>query len=173
MRLKILENANKMLRESKLMYEAKIWRLEDGWKGTGLVQRKYCKRVLLSTPRFAVNGVVELKLGKDSRRGKVLCLAVKFRPWIPQIDKKETVRGSYEWQINNFKFGSWAIKPSEELDNIGLGYIWWDPQDNVASRTNKKNERKMQWCSMIGYVCKYKRKAVTVITKYCGPGKNT
>jgi hypothetical protein len=47
------------------------------------------------------------------------------------------IRYSYEWQVNNLKFGSWAKKLREELDKIGLGYIWQYPQDNSVSRTCK------------------------------------
>jgi hypothetical protein len=39
------------------------------------------------------------------------------------MDKEELIKGCYGWQINTFKFGSWAKKLSEELHKIGLGYI--------------------------------------------------
>jgi hypothetical protein len=50
------------------------------------------------------------------------------------MDMEELVRGWYEQQTNNLKFGSWAKKLSEELDKIGLGYIWQHPQQNGVSR---------------------------------------
>jgi hypothetical protein len=34
-----------------------------------------CKKIL-GIPRFAANGVAEIEEGRDSRRAKVLCLAV-------------------------------------------------------------------------------------------------
>jgi hypothetical protein len=36
----------------------------------------------------------------------------------------EIVRACYECQINNLKGNSWAKKLKEELENIGLAYIW-------------------------------------------------
>jgi hypothetical protein len=49
-----------------------IWGLEERWKGTDVIQGRICKKVL-RIPRFAANGAVELELGRDSRRGKMLC----------------------------------------------------------------------------------------------------
>jgi hypothetical protein len=143
MRVKISENIYKMMCELRLMYGAEIWGLKDGWKGADVIQRRYCKKVLLRIPRFAVNRISKLELGRDSMRGKILCLAVKYWLLIPQMHKKEIVRGCYELQISYLKFGSWAIKLSEELDKIGLVYIWQDPQENSVSRTcTKMKERR-------------------------------
>jgi hypothetical protein len=49
-------------------------------------------------PRFAVTGVTEVEMTRDSRRGKLLCLAVKFRLRTLQMDKEKLVRLCYEWQ---------------------------------------------------------------------------
>jgi hypothetical protein len=54
---------------------------------------------MLGTPRFATNGVAELELG--SRRGKALCLAVKYWQRTLQMGKEELARVCYEWQVNN------------------------------------------------------------------------
>jgi hypothetical protein len=96
----------------------------------------YCKKIL-GVPRFAVDAVAELKLGKDSRRGKVLCL-VKYWLRILQMDKEELVMVCYEWQVNNLEFGSWAKKSSEQLRKIRLGYIWQDRRENNVSGICKK-----------------------------------
>jgi hypothetical protein len=37
----------------------------------------------------------------------------------------------------NIKFGSWAKKLSEELNKIGLAYIWHDPKKNSVDRICK------------------------------------
>jgi hypothetical protein len=76
-RLQLLENVYEMACESRLMYGAKIWGLDEGWKETDIINGRLCKKIL-GRPRFAANGVAELELGRDSRRGKVLCLAVKY-----------------------------------------------------------------------------------------------
>jgi hypothetical protein len=34
-----------------------------------------------------------------------MCLAVKYWLQILQMDKNESVRGGYEWQVNSLKFG--------------------------------------------------------------------
>jgi hypothetical protein len=39
---------------------------------------------------------------------------------------------------NNLKFGSWAKKLSDELNKIGLEYIWQDPKENSVSRICKQ-----------------------------------
>jgi hypothetical protein len=49
---------------------------------------------------------------------------VKYWLRILQIDKKKLIRGCYVWQISNLKFGTWAIKLSEELDKIELGCVF-------------------------------------------------
>jgi hypothetical protein len=48
---------------------------------------------------------------------------------------------------------------SEELNEIGFGYIWQDPQENSVSKTHKKIT---EHCNnmMAEFVCKYKRKEV-------------
>jgi hypothetical protein len=89
-------------------------------------------------PRFAANGVAEAELGRDSRRGKVLCPAVKYWLRTLQMDKEEPARVCYEWQVNNLEFDSWASKLNEQLSKIGLGYIWHDLSVNTVSGICKK-----------------------------------
>jgi hypothetical protein len=72
-----------------------IWGLWEGWKEISIIQGRFCKKIL-RIPRFAANGVAELELGRDSRRGKVLCVAVKYWLRILQMDRGELVRGCYE-----------------------------------------------------------------------------
>jgi hypothetical protein len=38
------------------------------------------------------------------------------------------------WLASNLKFGSWGKKLKEELNKIGLGYIWYDPKENIVGR---------------------------------------
>jgi hypothetical protein len=63
--------------ESRPLYGAEIWGLEKGWKETDIIHGRFCKKIL-RVPRLAANGVAELELGRDSRRGKALCLAAKY-----------------------------------------------------------------------------------------------
>jgi hypothetical protein len=137
-RVQLLENVYEMVCESRLMYGAEIWVLDEGWKKTDIIHGRLCKK-LLGIPRFAEDGVAELELGRDSRRGKVLCFAVKYWQRILLVDKEELVRVCYEWQVNNLEFGSWAKKLSEQLSKIGLGYIWQDLRENIVSVIHKKN----------------------------------
>jgi hypothetical protein len=102
------------------------------------VYNGHCNKIL-GIPRFAPNGVAELKLGRDSRRGKVLCLAMKFWQRTPQVDKEELLRVCYKWQVNNLEFHSWAKKLSEQLSKIGLVYIWQDLRVNTVSGICRKN----------------------------------
>jgi hypothetical protein len=65
---------------------------------------------VLGIPKFAANGVAELGLGRDSRRGKVMSTLVKYWQRILQMDKDDLVRVRYDWQINNAQYDSWAQK---------------------------------------------------------------
>jgi hypothetical protein len=57
--------------------ERKYGDLTRGGRRLIVIHGRLCKKIL-GIPRFAVNGVAELELGRDSRRGKVLCLSVKY-----------------------------------------------------------------------------------------------
>jgi hypothetical protein len=70
--------------------------------------------------------------------GARYCLAVKYWLRTLQMDKEELVRVCYEWQVNNFEFDSWASKLNEQLNKIGLGYIWHDLSVNTVSGIFKK-----------------------------------
>jgi hypothetical protein len=87
-RLQLLENGYEMACESRMMYGAEVWGLDEGWKEIDIINGRLCKKIL-GIPRFAANGVAEIELGRDSRRGKVLCLAVKYWLRTLQVDKEE------------------------------------------------------------------------------------
>lgn len=70
MRVKLLEN-DKTVCESGLMYAIVIWVLTKD--GRRLMQSKGLCTKILGVLQFAVHGVGELELGRDNRRGKVLC----------------------------------------------------------------------------------------------------
>lgn len=40
------------------------------------------------------------------------------------MENEELQRERYEWQGNSSIFESWVNKLKEELDKMGLGYIW-------------------------------------------------
>jgi hypothetical protein len=88
------------------MYGAEIWGLDEGWKEIYIIHGRLCKK-FLGIPRFAANGVAQLELGRDSRTGKVSCLAVKYWQRTLQMDKEEIVRVCYECQVNNLEFDTW------------------------------------------------------------------
>jgi hypothetical protein len=60
-----------------------------------VIHDRFCKNVR-RIPRFSVNGVAELEMNTGSRRGKVLCLVVKYWPRILQMEKEEIVRGCHD-----------------------------------------------------------------------------
>jgi hypothetical protein len=39
------------------------------------------------------------------------------------MEEDELLKCCYEWQIGNFKCGSWAVSPRDELYKTGLQYI--------------------------------------------------
>jgi hypothetical protein len=55
----------------------RIWGLEDRWKETDKIRWRFLKKVL-RLPRLVANGLAELGIGRDSTRGKVMYLAVKY-----------------------------------------------------------------------------------------------
>jgi hypothetical protein len=114
MRVQLLENVYEMVCQSRLMYGAEIRGLDEGWKEIDIIHGRLCKKIL-GISGFAANGVTELELGRDSRRGKVLCLAVKYWQRTLHMDKEELVRVCYERQVNNLEFDSWERKLSEQF----------------------------------------------------------
>jgi hypothetical protein len=44
-------------------------------------------------------------------------------------DIQDLVRQCYEWQKGNMRFESWAKMMKEELESIGLAYIWHSQQE--------------------------------------------
>jgi hypothetical protein len=69
MRVKLLENIYEMVCESRLMYGAEIWGLDEGWKEIDVIHGRLCKK-MLGIPRFAANWVAELEL----ERGRCVLL---------------------------------------------------------------------------------------------------
>jgi hypothetical protein len=55
-----------------------------------------CAKKILGISRFAANGVAELELGRDSRRGKVMSTLVKYWQRILQMDKDDLVTACYD-----------------------------------------------------------------------------
>jgi hypothetical protein len=50
------------------------------------------------------------------------------------MDIQDPVRQWYEWQKGNMRFKSWVKKMKEELESIGLAYIWHSQQEwNTSS----------------------------------------
>jgi hypothetical protein len=52
MSLQLLEIVYEMVCESRLMYGAEIWVLDEGWKEVDIIHGRLCKK-LLGIPRFA------------------------------------------------------------------------------------------------------------------------
>jgi hypothetical protein len=55
---------------------------EEGWKEIDRIQGGFCRKVL-KIPRCTANVVAELELGWDSRRGRILGMAVKY--WLRML----------------------------------------------------------------------------------------
>jgi hypothetical protein len=96
------------------MYGVELWGLDEAWKEVDRIHRQLCKKTL-GLPRCAVNGMAEMELGRDSKRGKVMWLAVKYWQRMMHMDIQDLVRQCYEWQKGNMRFESWAKKMKEEL----------------------------------------------------------
>jgi hypothetical protein len=46
MRVQLLENVYEMVCESRLMYGAEIWGLDEGWKEIDIIHGKLCNKIL-------------------------------------------------------------------------------------------------------------------------------
>jgi hypothetical protein len=64
-----------------------------------------------------------LELGGDSKRGKILDMAVKYWLRILQRESGELMKSCY--MTDNMKFGSWKLdkKLKDEVDKTSMGYV--------------------------------------------------
>jgi hypothetical protein len=120
MKLRILQNIYKATCQSRLLYVAEICSTEEGWEETDMIQGSFHKKVL-RIPRCATNGVEELEMGTESRRGKILSLVAKYWFRVRQMSKKNSVGVCSKWQTENAQFGRWARKFKDELERTGFG----------------------------------------------------
>jgi hypothetical protein len=110
-----------------------VWGPEEVNKETDETPGRFCKKQI-KVLRSAVNGVAELELGRNSRRGKVLCTTVMYWIRITHMDTSDLIREYYKWQINNLKAEGWARKLKAKLYKLGLTYIWQGQQENNITR---------------------------------------
>jgi hypothetical protein len=66
-----------------------------GRKLTDRIHGRFCKEIL-ALPRCAANVMAEMELGRDSRRGKAMWVAVKYWQRIMHMDIQDPVRQCYE-----------------------------------------------------------------------------
>jgi hypothetical protein len=77
MKVRTLENIYDMLCERKIMYDVEFWGLDEACNETDKITGRVYKKIL-GLPRCTANGVVVMELGRDSKRGKAMRLAVKL-----------------------------------------------------------------------------------------------
>jgi hypothetical protein len=65
--------------------------LEEGCKESDRTHGRFCKKIL-QVPRFAAKAVAEFETGRDSRRGKVMSMVVKYWLRILHMEKEDLVR---------------------------------------------------------------------------------
>ena len=76
-KVQIIENRYEMLGESKITYGIEVWRLSESWKELGKVHRRFFKK-LVGIPNCALNGLAEMELGRESRRGNCIGQILKY-----------------------------------------------------------------------------------------------
>jgi hypothetical protein len=112
-----LEIVYKILSESKVMYCAELWGLDEAWKEIDKVHGRFCKK-LLRFPRCAANG----RNGARKRRqegeddvedNKILATSYAY-------GHQDPVRQCYECQKRNTTVESWTKKMKEEMEKIDL-----------------------------------------------------
>jgi hypothetical protein len=122
-----------------MMYGIEIWGwgVEEGMKEIDKIHGRICKKIL-GILRSAANGVTELKLGRDRRRGKVMSTLVRYSQKILQMDKDDLVRVCYDLQINNAQDAGWAKTLKKDLNKIGLEHSWRNPTNNQRDTVCKE-----------------------------------
>jgi hypothetical protein len=119
MKVKMLENIYGMISETYI----ELWEVYNAWMEIGKIHTRFCKKVL-GIPRCAANGAAEIELSRESRREKIMSLTLKYWHGILRMDCHEVVKNCYVWQRDNIKFESWSKRVKEELEKIGLAFIW-------------------------------------------------
>jgi len=76
-KIQILEKRCEMLCESKIMYGIEVGRLSKAWKELGKIHRRFCEK-LMGIPNCTMNGLAEMELGRESRRGKCIGQILKY-----------------------------------------------------------------------------------------------
>jgi hypothetical protein len=99
-------------------------------------ERQFYKKIL-GVPRCAANGVAEMELGRDSRRGTAMWWAVQYWQRIMHMSIQHPIRQCYERQKGNMRFESWAKMMKEELESMGLECIWHSQQEWDTSRLRR------------------------------------
>jgi hypothetical protein len=105
--------------ESRIVYGVELWGLDEAWKEVERIHGRFCKKIL-RLPRCVANGMAEMEVGRHSRRGKAMWLAVQYWKRIMHMDIQDPDRHCYEWQNGDMRFESWAKRVKEELESIGL-----------------------------------------------------
>jgi hypothetical protein len=90
-KLKLLENFHSMICESRILYGV---RKRDQILSINF--RRFCNRVI-GSPRNTAKGAAEWELGRESRKGRILCSVVKYWYRTLLMEKDELLNCSYEW----------------------------------------------------------------------------
>ena len=76
-KIQILENRCEILCESKIIYGIEVWRLSKAWKELDKVHYRFCKK-LMGISNCTMNELVEMELGRESRRGNCVGQILKY-----------------------------------------------------------------------------------------------
>lgn len=94
---RILHTVNEVLCQSPLIYGAEIWGIEGASEEADRIQGRFCERVL-GIPRYAVKGVAELEMCRESTRAKCSQVLVQGK----QVSKEILIifAASYGYQVS-------------------------------------------------------------------------
>jgi hypothetical protein len=82
--------------------------------------------IVIRSPRNTAKGAAEWELGRETRKGRMLCSVVKFWYRTLLMEKEELLKCNYEWQAENLKCDGCTRNLSDKLYKFGLGYLWLD-----------------------------------------------
>jgi hypothetical protein len=110
---------------SDLSVEAVMRGVKKGWEIMDDIQGRFCNRGI-RTLRNTEKGAAEWILGRESRRGTMLCSVVKYWHRTLLMEKDELLKCCYELQVGNLKCDGCPRHLSNKLYKIGLGCICLD-----------------------------------------------
>jgi hypothetical protein len=111
-----------------MMYRVGVWGLRR-WKENDKIQGRFFFYESIKDAQMCSKSADEFEFKRESTKGKVLYVTVKYWLHLLHMDAQYIVINSYEQQINNLKTEWWG-EATKGLEEIGLVCIWQTQSEN-------------------------------------------